>query len=838
MKDFLERNDAYDKYFHNIEERSIKASNSSFLRYYMKNLKKQVSFKELSQNSTKRFISMYIAEIIQAACFITYQNIYKEKYMEIFEPSVEEEHLKDTFQSIVLELLEPMLNGKSEEMSDGSYAKFELYAHVHALYMIELSNDDYDKQKLQDYKIKAHHILSLSANEAMDIFDKQEEQRLEESQLRQKILDDQFDKEYNERPEVIEFKQQQEKIAQQFQEIVKHKDNFQKISNDDIKQFLNVAHINETTTDIKIISKLKKVYQQYFQYDEENFNHYFNDIYDKYRLISLSKRLTPLNFFEYLTFLLLETDQIDTSDVRLIELEIKEYCESAQKITYDFINLLSYYLWHVQDIHQRQQRIKEFEKITYEISECYQLFLEIRNEEDNEKYIDYNSDVFHFTPQEKYITQMVIAILLNLDNPSVSRRVKRLILTQYHNQYHLEMKSKELTRLYENGINDENMTIISDFADLFMMSYFKDKEAVASFSPFVRCFHDLHIVYGISLGSYESIIQSCLQGTYEDDQKLMKKVIEVNKEIDIFIDKYHQNNQLLDLKNYRNLEFILFNQHKSYHFYNALENIDVLIQKYRNQLLWNISIYHEDFFEKSLDEQVDDFLCQCFIYSYIDEIDSYENYMPKRHQIEQQEYIHSLKKVIDDKENIIQIKNQQLESLSLPQKNNKKYSHTSLLEQELNFYKQQVSLLNKDILKKEKEIDDLKNNQQELYKLRELFFSMDQETYEETHERVDLQPLLQNQTIIMIGGHIALRNKMKQKYPSIKVLSQSSHISDAVLLNADYVFMFHKFMTHDMYNRAISVLTRNHIPWDYIPYTNLEKSEKMIHDILLEKNNS
>ena len=115
---------------------------------------------------------------------------------------------------------------------------------------------------------------------------------------------------------------------------------------------------------------------------------------------------------------------------------------------------------------------------------------------------------------------------------------------------------------------------------------------------------------------------------------------------------------------------------------------------------------------------------------------------------------------------------------------------------------------------------------------------MDQETYDETHERVDLQRLLQNQTIIMIGGHIALRNKMKQKYPSIKVLSQSSHISDAVLLNADHVFMFHKFMTHDMYNRAISVLTRNHIPWDYIPYTNLEKSEKMIHDILLEKNNS
>lgn len=44
--------------------------------------------------------------------------------------------------------------------------------------------------------------------------------------------------------------------------------------------------------------------------------------------------------------------------------------------------------------------------------------------------------------------------------------------------------------------------------------------------------------------------------------------------------------------------------------------------------------------------------------------------------------------------------------------------------------------------------------------------------------------------------------------------------------------MFHKFMTHDMYNRAISVLSRNNIPWDYVPYTNLEKAEEVIYSVL------
>ena len=112
---------------------------------------------------------------------------------------------------------------------------------------------------------------------------------------------------------------------------------------------------------------------------------------------------------------------------------------------------------------------------------------------------------------------------------------------------------------------------------------------------------------------------------------------------------------------------------------------------------------------------------------------------------------------------------------------------------------------------------------------------MNQETHDEIIHHVNLQSVIQEKTIIVIGGHIALRNKIKQKYPSIKVLAQASHVTDSVLINADHVFMFYHFMTHDMYNRAISVLTKNHIPWDYIPYTNLEKSEELMYNILSSK---
>ena len=105
----------------------------------------------------------------------------------------------------------------------------------------------------------------------------------------------------------------------------------------------------------------------------------------------------------------------------------------------------------------------------------------------------------------------------------------------------------------------------------------------------------------------------------------------------------------------------------------------------------------------------------------------------------------------------------------------------------------------------------------------------------QTNESVDISSLIKDKNIVIIGGHIHTREKLKQKYPSLKILAQSSHINNAVLVNADHVFIYYKFMTHDMYNRAISVLSRNDIPWDYIPYTNLEKSEQVIAQILIEK---
>lgn len=837
--EFIEKSHQIFQYFDNIEERSIKALNSSFLRYYLRDLKRKVSFKGMSQNTTKRLIAMFISEIIQEACFISFRNIYREKYMDVFEESVDKEHLHDEFDKMVLEIIKPILDKKNDDIDDNIYAKFYLYRHAHAQYLLELSEDDPNQELLKQIKKEVHEILSLSSDEAMKIVDKQNKEKEDQYKESDLALKEKLDDELNKLSVIKDGKKEQDDITKQLSDVSHIYPNHNILDDKKVQDFVQNTKNKDIYYDNQkgkqLLMRLKKTYQDYYLYDQDEFDHYYQQVFQKARVMLEVKQRFVCDFYTYIAILLLETDHLQSTDLKLRELEFHQKLDVAEEVTMDFINVLAYYLWHVQDGNQRKQRIEGFECIKNDVQDCYRLFLSLRADSTSEDYEDYDSQIFQFTPHDRYNNHIVLSVLLNLDNSTVLRRVKKLILSCYDNQYDLSQKCKELTRIYEDGINETNMHYTNDFADLFIMSYLKDKECLASYSPIIRHFHDLYIVYGIALGPYENIMSLCFDQKYDKDPQLMKKVIEVNQEFDNFVCSYHQH-EVKNLKQFSEIESLLYNHHKSMHFYNELENMDVLFEKYREKFVWEWAISQDHhFFKKTLDEQVDEFLCKCFIYNLIDEIDSYEKNMPNKQQIEYQEYVNSLKKQIAEQKNIIQLKDKQLENMSVQKKTPKRNQNQDLLEKELKYYKQHVSTLNKEIASKNQEIVELKNNQQELYKLRELIFSMDQEVYEEKNTDVDLQSIIADKTIIVIGGHIALRNKMKQKYPNMKVLSRLSHITDAVLLNADHVFMFYKFMTHDMYNKAISVLTKNDIPWDYIPYTNLEKSEQMMYEILREK---
>lgn len=833
--DFIKNKlESYSNYFHNFEERAVKAANSTYLRYFMKDLKRQVSFQHVSQSYTKKMISLFIAEIILNMSMLCHQNIFREKYMDIFEESVDEDHLKNEFFKIIMVMFKPLFEGKNDEIGNIDYDRFTLYMRKHALYLIELDNEE----KCLELQKQMQDILSLSNDEVKKIIDQNKKD------LHKKI--DQTRNEFNHKineeckAELPKIEPKEDKLPNHGENVLAHKTI--QVTKEDINKFISTVNPRKEINDRdkKMMNQLQPIYHEYFMYDQDNFFDYFQNIGITNHLIAGMKKVKTLDIIEYLTLCLFDSDNLNMDDKAFAEMEVEGTYYNSYSMAIEFLNLLSFYLWHRKTQLEQETRIKAFQNIMKEIPECYDKFLDLRDTFISDDDIDFTSSVFALSPQDKYYNDIVLSVLLKIDIPAVSRRIKKVILADY-DYYDLAKISKQWTQYYDTrGIDLYELYNMCDLADLFIISYLKDPKAIASYSPFIRGFEDIYNYYSFSLGTLEKDVIDCLEGNAKEDEdpKFIKEVFDIEEKLTELFDIYHNQKDELSLYRFEELETVFNIAEKSLNFFSSPTAFENLSKTYICKLIAYIYMKSKElFFDQSIDEQLDELIFVNSIFHIIHEIDGYKRYMPERKQIQQDTYIESLNQIIHDKEEIIQIKDQQLENISLKQTNKKqdKNKDTKLLEQELKCYKQEISSLNKQLIEKEHEIEELKRNQDELFKLRNLIFSMQQDEQKHTDESVDISSLIQDKNIVIIGGHIHTRDKLKQKYPSLKILAQSSHINTAVLVNADHVFIYYKFMTHDMYNRAISVLSRNNIPWDYIPYTNLEKSEQVISEILIEK---
>ena len=814
---------SYDlkRYFDDLESRSLKANNSTFLRYFIKDLKRKVVFKSMGQNNTKRLIGLLISEIILEASEICYQNLFREKYMALFEATMDSYHLKNEFESIVIQLLQPMWNGLVDEIPDQLYAKFILYRKIHGKYLVELALDDFDCQKLSEYKSQLQDIIAMNENEA----DK-----------KAYALSKELDK-------------KQEKFNQALNDYMNHNDLQIEEKNSKAKMYLetdfsqindeNVLHLIEEHKE-EIVkqnnkqneSRFKKIYQQYFLYDQDNYENYYLKIGQFNEIHLQASQMNFCSFTDYLYIIYIAHIKNEINNKMELLLKFEDYYNDAKALTNNFLHLLAFHLWNDGNEEKMYQRIDAFQKVIDEIPQCHKMFLNLREDPLSDDYIDFDATAFDFTPLHLYYNHIVMAVIINIDIPSVARRLKAIILSFYQS-FDLIEKSKEYTRIYEQGILKNDFAILHGFADLFVLSYLKDKKLIASYSPFLRYFDD-NFFDEDALFSTRNEEQTIiyLREQIDYDLKYRKKLVQAKKEFEMLLDELHQQDKLV-LKKFDMIEEIMNISLKSSYFFNPIVNKENILKKYKYKLITFLANHSQDFFDHSLDEKVDQLLCISFIYHYIETIEQYEQYMPKKEQLQHEEYVQSLKSIIEDKEHIIEIKNKQIDNINVKRKTKQNIQKNKLFDEEIKYYKQEISTLNKQLKTKDIEIENLKKNQTELYKLRELIFEM-QQNDEDRQKQIsfDLYEVIKDKTIIIIGGHISLRDRLKQKYPTLKILSELSLITDAVLLHADHVFMFHKFMTHDMYNRAISVLSRNNIPWDYVPYTNLEKAEEVIYNVL------
>ena len=160
--------------------------------------------------------------------------------------------------------------------------------------------------------------------------------------------------------------------------------------------------------------------------------------------------------------------------------------------------------------------------------------------------------------------------------------------------------------------------------------------------------------------------------------------------------------------------------------------------------------------------------------------------------------IDELNKTIDDLKDSLSLEKsfnsklqEQIQLLNKENSKDVKDSEKALLE-EISLLKAQNSELAKRLEKEEE-----KN--QELHKLREFVFELQQSDLKEV-EAPNLSDLIKNKKIYIIGGHINWRNKISNKYPSISIIDgHNTSFDSSKLINADIVFLNTVNMSHKLY---------------------------------------
>lgn len=276
---------------------------------------------------------------------------------------------------------------------------------------------------------------------------------------------------------------------------------------------------------------------------------------------------------------------------------------------------------------------------------------------------------------------------------------------------------------------------------------------------------------------------------------------------------------------------------EDYRYYMQINDLKELLERYRNDIIYSVN-KRENFLSIDKRDQMRFIIDLCIYLCFIDSMKRTNQYILSVNEIKDRKNEKQLKEEVEKLKNKLKItqkdleikqKNQQLNQMKLKREINKEY------EKNLWGYQKEISNLKKTIAKKEKEV---KNNFQELCKLRELIFSQQVESNEEDEKSVDLNLIMKDKSIIILGGHYQLREKLKKKYPQLRFMGNGVAINDFVLANADYVFIFYHFLDHVTYYQVMKILRENpHVEWDYIPYTNLQKTENTIYNKILKAEN-
>lgn len=463
-------------------------------------------------------------------------------------------------------------------------------------------------------------------------------------------------------------------------------------------------------------------------------------------------------------------------------------------------------------------------------------------------HLEVQPHVLMYTPSQLYECICVIAVFKEIDNDkTITKRIKRLLMKYYKDVYDnlVRVNYEDMHDYFDNLELKLDNDHVHHYAITFMFNYFKDPIYLAPLSSFIYKFEDMMFKEMEYYDHNETMIERVGAENEIKGIPILEKAYDYYNEINTFIqniDNYDLEEIRDDLSKKFQLLFVTSIQRTF--FYDDFLDCSYMLKKYQKNLAFILGYKDRSYsmgYDPWSDEEKIELLWELAInISFIQEIYASNKFLPKAVDLSIDDYTRTLEKLNEELKQ--QIQNKDTEILTLK---NQVKSLSSILQKandvknnELtkNFNKE-IHDLNKELIQKDKKIEKLEENQEELYKLRSLMFSLENNQEQEFNNTIDCESFLsditQKKKIIFIGGHINLIKALKAKYPNMLFITNENLISHQVIDHADYIFFFYNFLNHTLYYKTMGLLhTQSKIKWDYISSRNLNLVEKDLYQKL------
>lgn len=790
---------------------------STFIRRKVKEFSKIVG-KDISQTKLKKHLSTQLGLTVGKISDLKYQMCFDDETRDqLFELISQESLLKNEF----FEIVKKSIQDTSLRMNEETYS-FELCCTT---LMAKFYVDYYDcqQQNITYLKNQIHNVIHMSNDEIRTL--------AEELNKSDKKVQEKYDQ------DLINENEFTEKITDAILPTDNRIEKFDLIE----QKMLDIDGL-DTQTENLVLNKTREIVKKYFLYnqDEEeqlveeyffktaNAYHHFKNPHNKDFLQKCVGYL--ITIFEYFKNNILD-ENVNMND------------GYSFLITRDFMLFLTHYLLAGSN-DLKKELLDLCQDLLNKNLIIANNYTEYMNSFDDAPY------VLKYPPDQLYECVCLMSVLKEIDSDkTVMKKVRRILLKYYKyvNENLPEINLKEHEFYFENGVEKTN-ELLHQYAITFMFNYFKDPIYIAPLSVFIFEFEQVINDYLMFYQYNETLIE------YLGDENKVKgnRALERAQEYFIEIDKLIENIDEIDLsgmqdKLYLKYTLLFISSIQRSFVYDDFFNCVYMLKKYQKNLAFMVSFNAEEvtknFKEWNNEDKIEFLWTSAIQIALIQEVFVSYKYLPKVLDLSKDEYTKTLEK--SNKELNQEIQNKDTEILTLK---NQIKSLNEVIQKEntaksnelAKSFNKEIHELNKNLVQKDKKIEKLEENQEELYKLRSLMFSLENNDQQEINENIDYESFLletsNNNKIVFIGGHVNLINALKNKYPQMIFITGEKSVSHQLINHADYVFFFYRFLSHQLYYKVMNILYNNQsIKWDYMSARNLNLVEKDLYNKLNKK---